>query len=104
NFVAILADDVVVVGVIGVIGVVKFVVAAEIHFAHQTAGGEERERAVNGGAGNRFVAAARPFKQLLGGKMFLGAENGVNNGAALRGDAQFLSLEEIHELRLGAIA
>src|SRR5919108_2648341 len=37
NFVAVLADDVAVIGMIGVVGVVKFVVLAEVHLAHQPA-------------------------------------------------------------------
>src|SRR6059058_470949 len=41
DFIAILANDVAVVGMIGVIGVVELVVFAEIHFANQTAFGEQ---------------------------------------------------------------
>ncbi len=45
--VAILADNVAVVGVVGVVGIVKGVVAAEIHRPHQTAFRQQGQSAVN---------------------------------------------------------
>jgi hypothetical protein len=94
----ILADDVVVVRVVGVIGVVKFVVLPEIHLPDQTAFRQEREGAVNGGARDGSIAPARPFEELIGREMLIGAENGVDNGLALRRDAQILLLEELEKL------
>ena len=40
NFVAIIANDVVVVRVIGIVGVVNLVVLAEVHFVHEAAFGK----------------------------------------------------------------
>ena len=50
NFFAVLADDVVMVGMIRIVRIIKFVILAEIHFVNQTAFREERKGAVNGGA------------------------------------------------------
>jgi len=52
DFVAVLADDVIVIWVFGVIRVVELVVFAEVHFAEQAALGEKRQGAIDGCAGN----------------------------------------------------
>src|SRR4051812_26273934 len=78
----VLADNMVVVRMLGVVWVVELVFFAEIHFADKAAFGEERERPVNGGAGDRFITAARPFQKLFRGEMLASAENGLDDRLA----------------------
>lgn len=47
DLIAILANNMVMVGVLGVVGIVKFVIFAEIHLAHQAALRQEGQGAVN---------------------------------------------------------
>lgn len=61
-FFAILADDVIVMRMLGVVWIVELVILAEIHFANEPALREEREGAINGRSGNRWVSLARPFQ------------------------------------------
>lgn len=58
NAVAILADDMVVLGVLSVVRIVKLVVFAEIHFPDEATFSQQRERAINGGARDRPVATS----------------------------------------------
>src|SRR5689334_7550414 len=75
DLLAVPADQMAVMGVIGVIGIVEFVILSEIHLAHEAALSEQRERAINSGAGDAFVPFARPDQQFFGGEMFVGAED-----------------------------
>ena len=88
NLLAILANDVVMMGMAGVIGVVEFVVFAEIHFANQATLSEQGQSAIDRGARNRFVLLARPGKELVRGEMFLGAEGRVDDRLTLCGETQ----------------
>src|SRR6266571_6690926 len=97
DFFAVLADDVIMVGMLGVVWVVKFVIFAEIHFADEAAFGQQGQGAIDGGAGNRFVPPARPFQKLLGGKMLAGAEGRFDDGLALSGQTEVFLREKIHE-------
>src|SRR5947208_3685536 len=94
----ILADDVAVVGMVGIVRVVEFVVLAEIHLPHQSALRQQRQSAINRRAGNRFVPPPRPFEQLLGGEMLVGAENAVDDGLPLRSEPQVSLSQKIDEL------
>ena len=102
NSFAIVADDVVVIGMIGVIRVVEFIIFSEIHLTDQPAFGQERQGAVHRRPRNRPVTQPGPFQQLFRGEMFLRAENRVDDGLTLRRDAQILLRQEVHELLLRA--
>jgi len=52
DFVAVLADDMIMVRMLSVVRIVKLVVLTEIHFAEQTALGQEWQGAINRRAGN----------------------------------------------------
>ena len=95
---AVLADEMIVVRMIRVVRIVKLVVLPEIHFPHQTAFGQERERAIDCGPGNRLVLFPRPFQELLRGEMLVSAEDRVNDGKTLRSHSQVLALQELHKL------
>src|SRR4051812_6601911 len=90
--------------VIGVIGIVKFVVFSEIHFADETAFGEQRQRSVNCGAGDRFILLARPCQQLVGREMLLGFEDSIDNGATLERDPEIFALQEVEELLFSSLS
>jgi hypothetical protein len=102
DFLAIFANDVIVMRMFGVIGIVKFMVLAEIHFMHKTALGEQGQGAIDGRARNGFVPLARPVQKLFGRKMFFGAENGIDDGPALRSEPQTFRLQEIGESLFGS--
>ena len=59
--VTIIADNVVVIRVLGIVGIINFVLLAEIHLMHQPAFSEQRQGAIDGGAGNTLVNFARPL-------------------------------------------
>jgi len=89
---AIDADQVVVRRVVEVVRVVEFVVLAEVHLLEHAALHEQRERAIDGRAGDGTIHLARHFEQFLGGVVLLGAEGGLHDGVALGGPAEtFLS-------------
>src|SRR5260221_546532 len=94
---AIATDDMAVVRVKGVIGIVKLVVLAEIHLPDQPALRQERQGAIDGGAGHRAVAFPGPGQQLFGGEMFFRAKSGIDDHLPLRGDAEALASQESHE-------
>lgn len=100
NALAVLTDDVVVIGVIGVVGIVKLVVFAKIDFSHQPALRQQRKRPINSGPRNRFFPFAGPIQQLLGGKVLFGIENRVDNGPSLSRQPKPLSRNELNELLL----
>src|SRR5207247_11455112 len=77
-------------------------VLAEIHFADQTTFRQQRQRAINGGPGNRLVPAAGPCQQLFSGEMLPGAECGLDNGLPLGGNTKIPFSEELHKSLLGA--
>src|SRR6266496_1724548 len=101
--VAVVADDVAVVGMIGVVGVVVGLVLAEIHRADQATFGQQRQRAVDCRSGHGFVPPPRPLQQLLRGEVLCGVENRVDDGLALAGHAQAFARKEAHELRFGGL-
>ena len=100
---AVVADDVIMVRMIGVVRIVELAVLAEIHLVDEAALREKREGAINRRTGDRAVASARPFEELIGGEMLLGAEHGVDDRLALRCHAQALALDELEELQFGGL-
>src|SRR4051812_37692288 len=92
------------VGVIGVIGIVKLVVFAEIHFADESAFGEQRQRSVNRGPGDRLILLPRPCEQLVGGEMLLRFEDRIDNGAALQRYPEIFALQEVEELLFSSLS
>jgi len=102
NFLAILANNVVMTRVGSVIRIVEFVVSAEIHFAEQTALNHQRQGTINRRAGHGFVAVARPCQKLLGSEMLLGAEGGIDDRLTLRGQTEIFPRQKIQEPLLGA--
>lgn len=97
NLLAILTNDVVVVGVLGVVRIVEHVVLAEIHLADQAAFGQQWQRAINGCARNRFVTLLRPVEELVGRKMLFRAENRIHDGLALRSQPKAFRLQKFDE-------
>ncbi len=95
---AVLADDVAMIGVCCVIGIVELMILAKVHLAQQAALGEEREGAIDGGARDGGIDPTRPIEQLVRGEMLFGAENGVEDGLALARHAEILRSEELDEL------
>src|SRR5690348_5347566 len=88
DFVAVLADDVIVVGMLSVVWVVEFVVFAEIHLANEAALGQQWQCSVYRRARDGLVPLPGPFQKLLGGEVLAGAENGFDDGLTLRSHAQ----------------
>jgi hypothetical protein len=70
---------------LGVIGIVKPGVFSEIHFTDEPAFGQERQRPIDSGAGDRFIPFPGPFQEFFGGKMTAGAEGRIDNSATLGG-------------------
>lgn len=103
DFVAVLADNMIMPGMIGVIGVVEFVVFAEVHFADQPTFGEQGEGAVDCGARDGLVLTACPREQLFSGEMLAGAEGGIDDRAPLRGQAQAFARQKLDEPLFGAL-
>ena len=101
DFIAVAADDVIVIGMIGIIRVVYLVVFAEIHFVDEVALREQRQRAIDSGAGNGRVVFFGPFQKLLRSEMIIRAENGVDDGLSLGSQPEVLALQEPHESILG---
>ena len=95
---AVLADDVAMIGVRCVIWIVKLMILAEIHFAEQAALDQEWEGAIDGGARDRGVDPTRPIEQLLRSEMLFCAEDGVEDGLALARHAEIFRPEELDEL------
>ena len=60
DFLAVLADDMAVMGMIGVIGIVEFVILAEIHFPYQPTFGQQRQGPIDRGARYRFIPLTGP--------------------------------------------
>ena len=100
DLVTVIANDVIVIRMIGVIGVVDFVVLAEIHLVHHPALGEQRQGAIDCGAGHARVAFAGPLEKLLRVEMLVGAEHRVDNRPALRGDPQIFMYQKSNKLFL----
>jgi len=88
DFVAVLANNMVMTRMVGVIRVVELIIFAEIHFANQTAFGEQGQGAIDGSPRHRPVLALGPRKQLFSREMLAGAERGIDDRAPLRGQAQ----------------
>ena len=80
---AVLADDVVMVGVVGVVGIVEFVILAEIDFLDEAAGGQERQGTIDGCARDRVIALTGPLQQLISGEVLICAEDGIDDGSPL---------------------
>ena len=88
DFVAVNADEMVVVGVFVVIGVVDFLVATKVQFFEDATFNEELERAVDRGAGDGGVDIFGQEEEFFGGIMIGGAEGGDDDGVALGGFAK----------------
>ena len=88
DFAAVDADEVVVGGAIEEIGVVGGLTVAEVDFLEEAGLGEEGEGAVEGGAGGPGGLSTEAFPELVGRKMLIGGENGLDEGVALGGVAE----------------
>lgn len=100
DLVAVLTNDVAVIGMNRVVRIVKLVILAEVHFAHQAALGQERQGAIDCCAGNRLVPEAGPFQELFGSEMLVGAENRFDDGLTLRCHPQVLLQQKVEEPHL----
>ena len=97
---AVLANEVVMVGVVGIVGIIKLVRLPKVHLMQKVALSEQKQRAVNRGAGNGAILFARPIEQLLGGEMLISIEHRVDDDSPLVGVAKFLFLKKIDEFPL----
>jgi hypothetical protein len=88
DFAAVDADEVGVGGAIEKIGVVSGLTVAEVDFLEEAGFGEEGEGAVEGGAGGSGGFSAEAFPELVGRKMLVGGENGLDESVALGGVAE----------------
>ena len=88
DFIAVNADEMVVVGVFVVVGVVDFLVATKVQFFKDAAFDEELERAVDRGAGDGGVDISGQEEEFFGGVMIGGTEGGDDDGVALGGFAE----------------
>ncbi len=100
NLFAVLANEVVMVGVVGVVGIVKLVRLPKVHLMQKVALSKQEQCAVNCGAGNGSILFARPIEQLLGGEMLISIEHRVDDDSPLVGVAKFLFLKKIDEFSL----
>lgn len=99
DFVAVEADDLGdLVAAALFAGPIEFFAGADVDLAEQFALGHDRERAVNGGAGDGIVDVAGVIEQLFGGEMLLLCEGSVEDGEPLVGDAQAFLGEKFSEL------
>lgn len=97
--VAVLADQVVVLGFVEKIGVVVREVAAQVHLPQQTAFHEQTQRAVHGGPRNGAVDLADHLEQFLGIEMLMGRKGRVDNRLSLLRSAQtFAGKESVEAL------
>src|SRR5476651_1377556 len=90
NLVAVEADEVRVRRPLVEIRIVKLVVFAEVHFAQRPGFDQQRQRAVNGRARDRWLDLPRHLEQAFRGEMFLGRKRRANDRVALDRPAQSL--------------
>ena len=69
---------------IDVIRIVVFVILPEIHLPEQAAFDEQRQGAIDRGAGDRGIELARHDEQILGGVVLGGRKSGLDNRVPLR--------------------
>jgi hypothetical protein len=84
NLIAVNADEVVVVRMLNEIRIVIFVFLAEVHLAQQPALHQQRECAVDSGAGDRGLNFSRHYQKILCRVMLFGAESRFDNRIPLR--------------------
>jgi hypothetical protein len=101
DLVAVIADDLRLQGGIIGCGEVELDVLADVDFPEDAAGDQNRERAIDRGAGYGNVDGARMFEQLLRGEVFLPGEGGLENSEALVGDAKTVLGEAVTEFFAG---
>lgn len=101
NFVTVLANNMIVVGMFGVVWIVKLVIFAEIHLSHQAALGEQRQSPVNGGTRNRAILGTRPFKKLFGCEMFSCAKHGFDDHLPLGRYPQVFPFQKFDKFLFG---
>jgi len=83
NSVAILANNVVVIGMICVVGIVILLILAKIHFVHQTAFGKEWEGTIDSSPRDGCIFGPRPLQKLIGRKVLLSIEHHINDDHSL---------------------
>ena len=85
DFIAVNADEMVVVGVFVIVGVVDFMVATKVQLFEDSTFDEELQSAVDRGAGDGGVDIFGQEEEFFGGVMIGGAEGGDDDGVALGG-------------------
>ena len=85
DFIAVNADEMVVVGVFVIVGVVDFMVATKVQLFEDSTFDEELQSAVDRGAGDGGVDIFGQEEEFFGGIMIGGAEGGDDDGVALGG-------------------
>lgn len=88
DLVAIHADDLGDLGIVVGVGEVVLQVFADIDFADERGLGHDRERAVDGGAGDGVVDGAGVIEEFFGGEVLFLAEGGFEDREALLSDAK----------------
>ena len=88
DFIAVNADEMVVVGVFVIVGVVDFMVATKVQLFEDSTFDEELQSAVDRGAGDGGVDIFGQEEEFFGGVMIGGAEGGDDDGVALGGFAE----------------
>lgn len=91
---AIDTDEVVVGGALEEIGIVSGLAVAEVDFLQESGLGEEGEGAVEGGAGGGGPGFSEAFPEVVGGEMFMGSEDDVEDGVPLGRVTEAFSLDE----------
>ena len=99
-FVAIHANEVVVVRVLKEIGIVVFDILSQIDLRQQTRFDQQGKRSVEGRAGNRAVDLPRSFPQIICRKVLVTAERSLDDDLPLARTSQSLSLKELVNLSL----
>jgi len=83
--VAVLANNMIVVGTLGVIWIVILMVFSKIHLPDEPTFGEERKGAIDSCPRNGPIDPAGPFQEFVSREMLLGRENRLHDGLALGG-------------------
>lgn len=85
HFATIDADEVIVGGTVEKVGVVGGLAVAEVDLVQEVGFGEEGQGPVDGGTGGGGAHFAEALEEFLGSEVFIGVENELHNGIALRG-------------------
>ena len=103
DFVAVHADDLGDLGVVVGDGQVELDVGADVHFAEEGAFGHDRERAIDGGAGDGIVDGSGVIEEFLGGEVLFAGEGGLEDGQSLVGHAETFAGEVVFEFFAGRV-